>query len=367
MNKRIPILIKWQCILLITTAFINNVCRAQPKIGAYYFDGWTSATDPHLTKELVKNFPNREPKWGWVTSTIPVMHDQIDLAADAGLYFFSFCWYYNSVKPQLVGSLNQALDNYLHASNKSRLKFCLMVANHTGFELGPKDWDAVTASWLKLFKDRQYLKVDGRPLIIFFSINTLINKFGSTMQVANAFKQFKEAATSMGLEGVTIAACLPPNIAELNKAQACGVDVFTGYNYHNTGFKVDPQKSDSPGFSTQAIPISSMIKSDTLVWNRIAYLAKKPYIPTSTLNWDPRGWANQHPSYLTDPYYTGYSASSVAQSVKGLINWINKHPANTTQERFGVLYAWNEYGEGAWLTPSKNDNSLLDAVKSVIK
>jgi hypothetical protein len=34
----------------------------------------------------------------------------------------------------------------------------------------------------------------------------------------------------------------------------------------------------------------------------------------------------------------------------------------------GVIYAWNEYGEGAWLTPSEGQNeSLLDGVKKALQ
>src|SRR5438034_1397685 len=64
------------------------------QLGAYYFDGWAKAVSGHLTPRLRDSFPDRKPKWGWVTSTPEIVKDQIDLAADAGLSFFSFCWYY---------------------------------------------------------------------------------------------------------------------------------------------------------------------------------------------------------------------------------------------------------------------------------
>ena len=62
------------------------------RFGAYYFDGWTGIYPWHITPELVKSFPNREPKWGWITSSQEVMNEQISLASKSGLSFFSFCW-----------------------------------------------------------------------------------------------------------------------------------------------------------------------------------------------------------------------------------------------------------------------------------
>src|SRR5690606_38651836 len=77
-------------------------------IGAYYFDGWAGrnihANDPnepwaknapsHLTRRMLKEFPQREPVWGWRDDSLAIMERQIDLAADNGIDFFLFCWYW---------------------------------------------------------------------------------------------------------------------------------------------------------------------------------------------------------------------------------------------------------------------------------
>ena len=77
-------------------------------VGAYYFDGWaglsSKASDPnepwaknapsHLTRRMVEEFPMREPVWGWRDDSLSIMERQIDLAADNGVKFFLFCWYW---------------------------------------------------------------------------------------------------------------------------------------------------------------------------------------------------------------------------------------------------------------------------------
>ncbi len=99
------------------------------RLGAYYWDGWYQPL-PHWTQRLMNEFPNRMPVWGWMGSTVSNMEMQIDLAADAGLEYFSFDWYY----PQhgKISGMNDAVDRFLKASNRSRMSFCLLVANHDG-------------------------------------------------------------------------------------------------------------------------------------------------------------------------------------------------------------------------------------------
>src|SRR3954469_22288370 len=99
-HKRVfHVLFFLSCFLICSTSCHRSAYRTAVvkndsiKIGAYYFDGWTGKTF-HVSPKLRDSFPERKPVWGWVTSTPEVVHEQINLAADAGLSFFNFCWYY---------------------------------------------------------------------------------------------------------------------------------------------------------------------------------------------------------------------------------------------------------------------------------
>ena len=82
------------------TGHKNVEITASPnQLGAYYFDGWTGQTPMHTPRALIDSFPKREPVWAWLTSSLKVIHDQINAAANAGLAFFSFCWYYPTNNP----------------------------------------------------------------------------------------------------------------------------------------------------------------------------------------------------------------------------------------------------------------------------
>jgi hypothetical protein len=152
--------------------------------GAYYFDGWTG-TSNHLTPRLREEFFDREPVWDWRDDSLPVVEEQIACAADHGLSFFAFDWYWPE-GPEKETPLNTGLKLYLQAGNKPRLEFCLLVANHGGFRIDPADWDTVTDLWVRLFKEPTHVKVEGRPLLILFTARELRHAFGSSAAVKAA-------------------------------------------------------------------------------------------------------------------------------------------------------------------------------------
>jgi len=344
-------------ILLAVIILVNNVKLfaqgSEIALGAYYFDGWTGAYPSHITQTLIDSFPEREPKWGWKTSSQEIVDEQIILAAKAGLSFFSFCWYYNGAEKFKTEPLNQAQRLFLKSPEKNKLKYCLLVANHQGFEISPSDWSIVTSEWINQFKDPSYLRVDGKPLLIFFS--SLISKFGTADAVGLALNNFREAAKKAGLNGVTIALCTNPDETAIKDAELCGFDVLTGYNYHTAGYG-----------NSRKLPINNLINGEFLAWNRFSKFSKLKYIPVVTLNWDARPWATPDNTYSTSPYYVGYSPGSVFKSVQNCIGWLNTNVGTATKERVAILYAWNEIGEGPYLTPSKNGINMLEGVKKAL-
>lgn len=345
------------CLLgVFLTSFNSLLCAQQANVGAYYFGGWSAKIPNHITQALKGGFKDREPIWGYITNNQQAIDEQIVKAADAGLSFFSFCWYYYHEKRYNDRELNSPITYYLSSPNKNRLKFCFMVANHGEVKIGPVQYPIVKDLWLEAFKDPQYLKVNGKPLIIFFELYSLLKEFGSTPKIKAAFDDLRASAVKAGLKGVTIAICSGLE-GEMKKIEECGFDLITGYNYHSSGFAK----------GLQANPISNMQKAEQKIWNTFPRLTRIPYMPVATLGWDPRPWANDGNKYLEKPYYKGYSVNSVTTSVGNAVKWVNKNARNTTKEKIVLLYAWNENGEGAWLTPGKTGFSPLQGVKKALK
>ncbi|OJV15911.1 MAG: hypothetical protein BGO21_30540 [Dyadobacter sp. 50-39] len=359
--EKIVVVVLCQIILGFTNSCYSQQAGKKVMLGAYYFDGWTGKTS-HVSPALKERFPERMPYGGWETSNMSSIERQIDEAANAGLSFFSFCWYQGRSKTDSsdfgANVMNNALRLYLNASNRERLKFNILVVNHEGYLIDSAQWPALSDYWCLLFKNPFYLQVDGKPLIVFFGLQSLLKSFsGDPEKVKTALNSLRDNAKSKGLRGATIGVCVGAGEFELNLAKKCGFDVLTNYNNHGNGFF---------GNTNEEVPIDSMRIKDIKVWDIIGSKGGLPFIPAVTLNWDKRPWERTGTTY--SQRFSGYSERSVKSAVVACKNWMAKNNSRTVAEKIAVLYAWNEYGEGAWLTPSKMlKDSLLRGVKDGLK
>ena len=349
-------------IAAIWMAVVNPACAQDRdvKAGAYYFDGWTSQTG-HLKPRLLREFADREPVWGWYDDSLTTMQQQIDVAADAGLRFFAFDWYYPE-DPDKQTHLNTGLDLYLRSPNRDRLEFCLLVANHGGFRIGPNDWDAVCDLWMPLFQNPRHLKVRGKPLLIIFSNHDLLKSFETTQSVHAAFDRLQERARVAGLPGVEICACATPGPergwSDLAKLRAAGFTSFTGYNYVSQG----GAKRGDP------VPYQSLVDLHLDVWRTFASKNVLPYIPVVTAGWDKRPWEDAATTATNSVYFPDRTPEKFGAFVREALRWLDANPAATPAERLLLIYAWNEYGEGGYIAPTRGDgNRYLEELRRVLK
>lgn len=338
----------------------NNQFEKNIKIGAYFYDGWSGhnrhANDPNqpwaknaprmLTRLLAEDFSEREPVWGWRGDSQEIVEKQIDLAADHGLDYFLFCWYWRDTNgPINVTEIENApqhvsMNYYLKASNKNRLRFGLLVANHSGAEIkGADNWEEAARYWMQYFKDSQYVTVDGKPLVVIFNPADLDEKSISRMQ---------NVAKESGFKGLSIAGCGTPE--KLNNG-------FT----HRTHYNI------VPGYraGSEAHPYSELVEAHQKQWSGSA---KTPYIPEVTVGWDKRPW--EGPEGTNAPvgyYFVDRTPEQFEEFLRSAIVWMDENPELTTKERLVTLYAWNELGEGGYLVPTKGDPeaSYLKIVKKI--
>lgn len=338
----------------------NNQFEKSIKIGAYFYDGWSShnrhANDPNqpwaknaprmVTRLLAEDFSEREPVWGWRGDSQEIVEKQIDLAADHGLDYFLFCWYWRDTNgPINVTEIENAphhvsMNYYLKARNKNRLRFGLLVANHNGAEIkGADNWEDAARYWMQYFKDSQYVTVDGKPLVVIFNPSGIDEESISRMQ--NVAKQ-------NGFKGLSIAGCGTPE--KLNNG-------FT----HRTHYNI------VPGYraGSEAHPYSELVETHQKQWSGSA---KTPYIPEVTVGWDKRPW--EGPDGINAPegyYFVDRTPEQFEEFLRSAIVWMDQNPEQTTKERLITLYAWNELGEGGYLVPTKGDPeaSYLKIVKKI--
>ncbi len=322
-------------------------------VGAYYFDGWAGKSDhagkeawakdapTMLTKRMLDEFPQREPIWGWRDDRQEIMEQQINLAADNGISFFSFCWYWRPTQKEIdADPLHTSLKLFVKAKNKNRMKYCLLIANHEGFLIrDTENWRQAAKDWLQYFKDKQYVTVDGKPLVIIFNPEDAS---------AEGLAALQDEAKKAGLPGVAVAACRSGD--------------------PKPGFGLRTRYNRIPGYAdgSQQHPYAELVAAHQEVWSGSP---QQPYIPTVTAGWDKRPWEGpeglgQQPGW----YYPDRTPDAFAKFLESAITWMDQHPDQTTKERLVLIYAWNEFGEGGYIAPTKGDpdGKYLKAVKAVV-
>lgn len=334
----------------------------QPKamVGAYYFDGWSGhssrAHDPnepwaadaptHLTRRMLEEYPEREPVWGWRNDSLKIMERQIDLAADHALQYFAFCWYWHdngrALNEEAIRNdpKHTSMELFLQASNRNRMKFCLLLANHAGFEItGAENWRQGFEFWLPYLRNKQYLTVDGKPLIIVF---------GAGPEHKDGFAAMQAAAKAAGLPGLAIAGCGRGSVQD-------GYTHRTHYNI-NEGYTAGAKE----------VEYAQLVAANRAAWGGSP---EQPYIPIITAGWDKRPWEgptglNQAPGW----YYPDRTPEQFGDFLRQAVEWLDRSPEQATKERILLIYAWNEFGEGGYIAPTRGDpdGAYLKALKSVI-
>lgn len=303
------------------------------EVGAYYFPGWATRE----RWKVLDAFPERVPLLGYYREGDPAVMDwQLRWAAEHGISFFVFDWYWDRGRRQLEHALD---DGYLRSPLRSLVKFCLLWANHNPpGSSSEADLLALLDHWIERYFHRpEYLTVDGRPLVIVFSSGRLREDLGSE-GVRRALLAMRERARSRGLPGLYLAAVTGPGagmtLRERLDAQVLeGYDATTGYNYPAAGLPAGARRGDY----ASAIPVYRAI------WEE-AGAARIPHIPVTEPGWDSRPWHGERALVRT-----GRHPARFREMLAAARDFVDGHPV--AGRRLVLVEAWNEYGEGAAIEP----------------
>ena len=248
--------------------------------------------------ELLKTAPSRfpghyqplVPEWGYFDESDPAWTArEIDLAADHGIDVFLYDWYwYSGVK-----LMEEALERgFLAASNRHRLKFALMWANHQWWDYFPAPHNG-TRNWLlpsrhserdltrviaycaeHYFNEPNYWRPGGRQFFSLFEPARLVRELGGPAATRAVFARLDQLLAVAGLGGMHWNAMLtaPAPAAEL---AAAGFRSLTNYNVVSSG-KVSANYTEDYG---------DLIAAHRQHWTEMR-AAALPYHPVVTMGWD---------------------------------------------------------------------------------
>jgi len=191
---------------------------------------------------------------------------------------------------------------------------------------------------MKYLKDPQYVTVDGKPLVVIFNSSGIDN---------DALARMQDVSKKQGLPGLSIA--------------GCGNTADKKFNYR-THYNI------VPGYSagSEEHKYAELVAAHKKQW---IGTEKQPYIPEVTVGWDKRPWEGltglgQQKGW----YFPDHTPEQFKSFLTDAITWMDEHPTQSTKERFVLIYAWNELGEGGYLVPTKGDPKTiyLKVIRSVV-
>ncbi len=368
------------------------------QVGAYYFPnyhldarneafhgkGWS---EWELVKKAVPRWEGhqqpRVPAWGYTDEANPVdMAQKIDAAADHGLDYWIFDWYWYNDGPFLERGLDEG---FLGAKNNRRLKFCLMWANHDWLDIHPahnprKDsllypGEVTPETFAKVcdhvidkyFKHPSYFKVDGLPYFSFYDLNALVQGLGGLEATRQAFEMFRDKAVKAGLPGVHINAVvwsvkILPNEQKVSNpvelVDYLGFDSITSYVWiHHVPMPKFPETE-----------YEEIAKAGKAYWESTVGKYAVPYYPNVTMGWDAsaRTHHDEPHANIGYPYMPAMANNTPEAFEKALREAKAFLDAKPARERILNINAWNEWTEGSYLEPDTvNGMGYLEAIKRV--
>jgi hypothetical protein len=341
-------------------ASASNQTRA--RLGAYYFDGWTSPlTNFHFQGLPLGPYQGRQPLTGWQDFGNCAVEQQLAWAHNFGVDFFVFDWYYNTAVNEPGDNLNSALQITHALPNRHGMQYAILYVDSAPFIVQPGDWPSAVNEWVSYMTDPAYTLVNGKPLLVIYDVNAMRNAFGSSAAAAAALNQLRAAAQAAGLPGVYIAGGISAgydHIAQSGVFPDTSADVADGYDaltlYGYSWF----------GTTTGEQPFSVLTESGNWIWSQAVTQSALPFIPVAMDGWDPRPWAEGNVWFDRNP-------QDVSAFVSGAIAWTSSNPQLRPEPNptppIVLVEAWNELGEGSYLIPTVDDStSYGDSLASML-
>ncbi|MGC8639810.1 MAG: glycoside hydrolase family 99-like domain-containing protein [Isosphaeraceae bacterium] len=320
--------------------------RGPYEVGVYYFPGWKTASQ----WSPISRFPERRPVLGWYREGSPELADwQIKWAVEHGITYFAYDWYWSQGSRQLEHALH---DGYFQARYRRLLKFCLLWANHNAAGTSSlEDCLAVTRYWItNYFRRPEYLTVEGKPVVIIFSLHRLSADLGAG-GVKQAFEAMRDLCRKEGLKGLHLIACVGDSGGAREAARE-GYDAVTAYNWPGLAMAGTGLKA----------PFATLLEGYRRHWTD---LVEQSPIPLSPLplsgGWDSRPWHGEN-----NLIRFGRTPALFKQHLKDARKFLEARSGTANGRKSVLIEAWNEWGEGSYIEPHREFGfGYLDAIRDV--
>jgi hypothetical protein len=330
-----------------------------PQVGVFYFPGWyrpggETFVIPYESQEksdwsewrgAIAKAAKPRPMAGFYDDSDPRLWDLYEeWMRDHGIDFLAFDWYYNAGQDYLARSLD---DGFLGAEQARSVQFCLHWCNHGGYWWAkPMDQSPLALKEMienvskRYFSHSHYLKIDGRPVFMIYDVDILREHAGPG-GVSGSLQSMRGAAKKNGFPDLFLVAVYSRTSAKnIERLKEEGFDAFTAYAYPG-------KRGPNVRWDSQAFPYSEVV--ETVIGNVHPFLARIgrekgiPYWPTAFSGWDDRPRAGLEKATVL----TGNTPEEFGRMARSALQHVG------AESPFVMIEAWNEWGEGANIEPSK--------------
>ncbi|WP_243430585.1 glycoside hydrolase family 99-like domain-containing protein [Pseudomonas sp. 51_B] len=319
----------------------TNVSKAQPNFVGHY--------QPRLPADL-----------GYYDlRLLEVLQAQADLAQRYGVHGFCFYYYWFDGKRLLERPVEQLLQ-----SDKPDIPFCLCWANENwtrrwdGLEQevliaqahSDEDDTAVINDLIRFFKDRRYIKVGDRPLMVIYR-PTLFPDFAKTAA------RWREVCREQGVGEIYIA------MVESFELATAG--------FHPSQFGCDAAVEFPPGGLVEPKPPSGEMLNPQFTGHSADYrdlavsFASRPGPRYTRFKGVMPGWDNTARRQHAGGCFEHSTPGAFQAWLEEAIN--DTREQHIGDERLVFINAWNEWAEGAYLEPDRRfGHTYLEAVSNAL-
>lgn len=342
-------------------------------VGVNYFAGWW------------EELPNKWHGHGWTTNEpdwrpenparVPILGEyndqatmdrEIAAAAGHGVDFFSILWYWaapGTKSEKTAPWLNRGVENFIHSTNAPQMRFMIEFCNHADFSpTNDLQWADCIKSWLPALRHPSYLRVGNRLVFKVHDAAQFVWKNGTNVDLCKArLDALRRAVREAGVGEMVIGAGVMSRTQVKPGAPVTKIFDFTSTYMSIPPVEVREAEYPYPQLDQEAREARKLHAADPIPW--VPYLAA---------GWNPQPWTHpkadpNHRRFFSFPTRTEWTAA-----LKSVKDDFAKYPSlglplpDGKRQKVFTIYAWNEFGEGGIVAPTKADQAMkLEAIQEV--
>ena len=343
-------------------------------VGVNYFAGWWKELPNKWhgqgwninQPDWRPKFPERVPLLGEY-NTQAVMDREIAAASSHGVDFFAILYYFpqpGSRQAKHAPMLNKGLETFLASPNADKMQFCIEYCNAPDFSArSEKEWGDCVKTWVAAMKHPSYLRVDGRLVFKVHGVTQFLRTHNRDYKLCRKRldtlrNEVRAAGLGEMIIGVGISGQTPPlgrgwppaKLFDFTATYMCVPDIKT-------------QETEYP-YSTLAEQARTTRK------NRVS--DPIPWMPYLVAGWNPRPWTHPKAASHYQRFFKFPTGKEFTNELNAMKEALEKHPSlglpkkDGTCQKIFTIYAWNEFGEGGIVAPTKGRGSMmLDSINHV--